>query len=538
MENNKRYWLDLLTRYLGDSIIDVMYEIYRVMLVREHFYKDMSVDTLYSDMKVEPSRLYELANTLCQTRPSKVDEKSFYNLYIETRELSKRDCLEYFDYLASKEGRRSDFSPVPKTLLNTLIPSFDKDNIKVFIPDCEKYGTFLYDFASENRERFVFTSCRNLRLKEIYSHFYDHSNIRFLDGDYYTFGFTNEKFDLIICFPIMGGRSIFEGHDFISKEPSLIAAQNLLYHLTQNGVLKIILPAKVTFAGGDAESFRNFVESNYKINEISSLPSKLFQPFLFINTYLFSFSNGVTEDIKLRKYSLEKVEDGSALKVDNEQIIFKDEFEDIPAWNIDSVFNADDPEIIVYNNSKVKKSPIGLVASVFRGKAITTKEENGNISIINISNINDTEIDYTSLETFNEDERKTAKYFLEDGDVLVTSRGTTVKIGVFEKQDKPCVASANINVIRPSKMIKGTYLKLFLDSSVGKKMLKALQRGTTIVNINFKDIETLEVPVSPLNEQEEIVSDYIKGRDAYVEAIRQAEESWQNLQKELERKLY
>ena len=298
------------------------------------------------------------------------------------------------------------------------------------------------------------------------------------------------------------------------------------------------LPAKVTFAGGDSESFRNFVESNYKINEISSLPSKLFQPFLFINTYLFSFSNGVTEDIKLRKYSLEKVEDGSALKVDNEQIIFKDEFEDIPAWNIDSVFNADDPEIIGYNNSKVKKSPIGLVASVFRGKAITTKEENGNISIINISNINDTEIDYTSLETFNEDERKTAKYFLEEGDVLITSRGTTVKIGVFEKQDKPCVASANINVIRPSKMIKGTYLKLFLDSSVGKKMLKALQRGTTIVNINFKDIETLEVPVSPLNEQEEIVSDYIKGRDAYVEAIRQAEESWQNLQNELERKLY
>ena len=74
---------------------------------------------------------------------------------------------------------------------------------------------------------------------------------------------------------------------------------------------------------------------------------------------------------------------------------------------------------------------------------------------------------------------------LQEGDVLITSRGTTIKIAVFNEQPgKVCVPSANINVIRTNKLLKGAYLKLFLESSVGMKMLKGIQRGSTIVNIN------------------------------------------------------
>ena len=77
------------------------------------------------------------------------------------------------------------------------------------------------------------------------------------------------------------------------------------------------------------------------------------------------------------------------------------------------------------------------------------------------------------------------RYILQEGDVLITSRGTTIKIAVFNEQPgKVCVPSANINVIRTNKLLKGAYLKLFLESSVGMKMLKGLQRGTTISENN------------------------------------------------------
>lgn len=131
------------------------------------------------------------------------------------------------------------------------------------------------------------------------------------------------------------------------------------------------------------------------------------------------------------------------------------------------------------------------------------------------------------------------RYILQEGDVLITSRGTTIKIAVFNEQPgKVCVPSANINVIRTNKLLKGAYLKLFLESSVGMKMLKGLQRGTTIVNINYKDIELLEVPVPPMAKQEKIINDYNEGLSLYIKTISAAEEAWNKIQADIQKNLY
>ena len=133
-------------------------------------------------------------------------------------------------------------------------------------------------------------------------------------------------------------------------------------------------------------------------------------------------------------------------------------------------------------------------------------------------------IDYEHLDQIEEEERKVSRYILEDGDVLVTARGTTVKIAVFEKQPMICIPSANINVIRPKAMLRGAYLKLFLESPVGIKMLQSLQRGTVVVNINYKDIIELEVPVLPLEAQDALIEEYNTGLRFYKETIAAAEE--------------
>ena len=63
---------------------------------------------------------------------------------------------------------------------------------------------------------------------------------------------------------------------------------------------------------------------------------------------------------------------------------------------------------------------------MFRGKAITEKAEGGNVSVVNISNISDIGIDYANLETINEEARKVARYLLQDGDVLITTKGFSI----------------------------------------------------------------------------------------------------------------
>ena len=175
---------------------------------------------------------------------------------------------------------------------------------------------------------------------------------------------------------------------------------------------------------------------------------------------------------------------------------------------------------------------------MFRGKAVNEKTNGGNIGVINISNLIDGGIDYTSLELLDEEERKVARYALKTGDVLVTARGTTIKIAVFEQQEITCIPSANFNVIRPNNMIRGEYLKLFLESPVGIKLLKGLQRGTTLMNINYKDMLDIEIPQLPLTEQDSLIAEYTEGLNLYRQTIAAADKAWTSLQKEIQSRLY
>ncbi|MCQ2773062.1 MAG: restriction endonuclease subunit S, partial [Bacilli bacterium] len=134
--------------------------------------------------------------------------------------------------------------------------------------------------------------------------------------------------------------------------------------------------------------------------------------------------------------------------------------------------------------------------------------------------------------------RKVARYLLEEGDVLVATKGFAVKIAVYEKQSRMVIASSNLCVIRPSKLLNGTYLKLFLESETGMKLIKSLQRGTTIVNINYQDICELEVPVPPMDEQLEIANEYNAGLNLYKKTITAAENAWSMIKKSVNKKLF
>ena len=335
---------------------------------------------------------------------------------------------------------------------------------------------------------------------------------------------------------------LVNGEDFISREPDLIAVQNLLYHINMDGNLAMVLPAKITFGGGSTAALREYIERNYKIKEISVLPAGLFTPYTSIRTYLFVFSTGRTDDVVLKQYEsdkpIRKSSPCKSLVVKNEILLFGDEFADLNGWNVDMAFSEEDEDIKAFSNSPVKKLRLKDAATVFRGKAVNAKAESGNVAVINISNITDTGIDYEHLDQIEEEERKVSRYILEDGDVLVTARGTTVKIAVFEKQPMICIPSANINVIRPKDMLRGAYLKLFLESPVGIKMLQSLQRGTVVVNINYKDIIELEVPVLPLEAQDALIEEYNTGLRFYKETIAAAEEGWRGVQQGIQSKLY
>ena len=82
-------------------------------------------------------------------------------------------------------------------------------------------------------------------------------------------------------------------------------------------------------------------------------------------------------------------------------------------------------------------------------------------------------------------------------------------------------------VIRPdAKILDSTYLKIFLDSPIGNKLISSAQQGTTVMNISYRDLKVLEVPVPPLDTQKAVAKEYLEELTKYREAIAAAEKRW------------
>ena len=517
-----------MVKSFGGSEYDLLDCLYRVLKLK---------DLGYDGTEGEETLFNAMLTKFKWNRSFQGDSKVFSQIFSIISSLSVEGIFVFFEKTIEMLGRTSDIIMVHKELSDILFRNISEDTTSVFVPDCEEFGLALYDLVKKFPRTIFYTSSYTEEIKLIMELMYKGTNVQFISSEIYKEDFILSKFDQIVCLPIFGARGLEGSGHFISKDSALIAAQNLLYHLKPNGKLSIILPAKVTFGGGDSEQFREYINANYKINSIFSLPNKVFYPFMSINTYLFEFSPGMTEDVLIRMYDYDT--NNLVLNEKNEKLIFIDEFENFNGWFIDGSFMDEDNDVVLFRDSNVKKEKIKMLANVFRGKAVSEKVDNGNVLVINIANIKDNGINYDELDAINEEERKISRYILETGDVLITSRGTNVKVAVFNKQTKICIPSSNINVIRTdSKILLGTYLMLFLESTVGMKMLKGIQRGSTIVNINYQDIEMLEVPVPPIESQKELISKYEAGLEKYRTILRSAQEEWNKVKTEIQDGLF
>ena len=75
-------------------------------------------------------------------------------------------------------------------------------------------------------------------------------------------------------------------------------------------------------------------------------------------------------------------------------------------------------------------------------------------------------------------------------------------------------------------MLDSTYLKIFLDSPIGNKLISGAQQGMVVMNISYKDLNVLEIPIPPMEQQRKVVEEYIKELRRYTETIAAAQKRW------------
>ncbi len=460
------------------------------------------------------------------------DEKAAYSVYHSYLEIEEMNWEE----LLAQTLKDERYPVLAEAVVKLYEERMEKNPAEVMIAEAEKFAPNLEKFIDAHMDsKYVLTSMNVAYAELLERIFKDYDNVEVVNTEIYRYEFIDRRFDLILSSPAFGGRTLVDDQPFICREYDMVALENLSLHLNNGGELVITLPGKITFGSGRIGDLRQFIQENYTIKEIGELPEGTFE-FTGIKTYLLDLVNARPEDddIVIRKYATgerkNKRDSITELTVADDTFIFRDELEEQGDWNINRFFEMQDDEWLKYQNSGTRKEQLGNVAEVFRGKNVSKKDPNGRIGIINISNVGNYEVDYSNLDHFDEEDRKVQNYLLQDGDLLLPARGTAIRTAVFKDPGYPCIAFSNLIVIRPDeRQLNSTYLKIFLDSPLGNKLIGSLQQGSTIMNISYKDLQTLEVPVPTLEEQEKVASEYDYELNKYKESIAAAENRWKGV---------
>ncbi|MDE6852524.1 MAG: restriction endonuclease subunit S [Lachnospiraceae bacterium] len=458
------------------------------------------------------------------------DSEQFYRVFSNTTGQIPWEQALILDFQSCR------YPILPEVLIKKIVDRISKKTNTVLIAEAEKFVPFLQWIIDENiNTEFTLTSQVARYVGAMEKVFEEYENVRVVQASIYEYEFVNQRFDVILSFPIFGGRTLVEDQAFMCREYDMVALENLAYHLKNGGEMVIILPGRITFATGKIADLRNFVQNNYTIKELAELPEGILE-YTGIKAYLLDIENTRPgdDDVIVRRYSAGRRKSKKAavteLNIQDDTFVMLSELEQQGDWSIDRIFAQQDEEYLSYQNLSIHKDLLGNVAQVFRGKSVSEKAENGPIGVVNISNIGEYEIHYENLNTINEDERKVANYILQEGDVLLPCRGTAIRTSIFHKQSFPIIAHSNVIVIRPDdKKLNSVYLKVFLDSPFGNKLISSTQQGVTVMNIRYKDLAAIEIPVPSMSEQRKVAGEYTKELQIYMDITAEAEKRWQGI---------
>ena len=137
--------------------------------------------------------------------------------------------------------------------------------------------------------------------------------------------------------------------------------------------------------------------------------------------------------------------------------------------------------------------------------------ESGNAKILTSLSIVDGQIEMKDLPLANVDLAKFDKYLLKENDVLMTTKSTKVKIAVAKNIGSiPIIPIGGMIMVRcKDEELDPYYLKIFLESNIGQELLRSIQTGTAIVNINLSSLRTLNVACPDIEKQRQVRDKYL-----------------------------
>jgi restriction endonuclease S subunit len=151
---------------------------------------------------------------------------------------------------------------------------------------------------------------------------------------------------------------------------------------------------------------------------------------------------------------------------------------------------------------------LGEVAEIFVGvptKQSHLKEYGPFGNVLTVRALRDFGIDRYQLVRARLDDRDVAKYHAESGDLVLSARSTSLKMGIVPEDLSGVVINATLMAVRCSPDLDPRLLAAYLRHPDGEAALGAIaQSGTIQMNLTVNAVSKLQIPLPPIHVQRQM----------------------------------
>ncbi|AOI64223.1 hypothetical protein WS51_10845 [Burkholderia territorii] len=143
------------------------------------------------------------------------------------------------------------------------------------------------------------------------------------------------------------------------------------------------------------------------------------------------------------------------------------------------------------------------------GTSAKTNEDSSGVPVLRMGNIQEGQLDYTSLKYLPKSHEEFPDLFLEDGDLLFNRTNSPELVGktaVYRSERTPCSYASYLIAVRFAEDYSPELASACINSAHGRHWIKSVAvQQTGQANVNGSKLAAFAVPVPPADEQVELV---------------------------------
>lgn len=156
------------------------------------------------------------------------------------------------------------------------------------------------------------------------------------------------------------------------------------------------------------------------------------------------------------------------------------------------------------NNNTIKLKDYFEIITGYTFREATPKDSDGNLFLLQANNLSDNFFITDKILFRISFKISRTNALLNFNDVVVSSRGN-IQASVIKSKKENIIASSSVYILRPqNSKILSEYLAIYLNSSRGQRDIARYLSGGSIKSILKSPLENIEIPLLPMEEQENI----------------------------------